>query len=99
MSENSLPFVKVLGQFENVTVAGFTETNGSAQGVGGVNLSCGSLSISGSLILDEDGDIFIDSGTDRQSGNRLEITVPFDKQAVRSLFDDGKDYLIEQLTK
>ena len=88
----------IMRQFDNVTVAGFTESNGSAQGVGRVSLSCGGLSISGSLLLDENGDVLIDGGTDRQSGNKLELTVPFDKQAIKSLFDDGEDYIIKTLT-
>lgn len=90
---------KVMGQFENVTVAGFTESNGSAQGVGGISLESGYLSISGSLILDSDGDIFIDSGTDRQSGNQLDVKIPFDKTAVKALFEENRDYLLDQVTE
>ncbi|MBQ8780889.1 MAG: peptidase S41 [Oscillospiraceae bacterium] len=90
---------KVMGQFDNVTVMGFTETNGSAQGVGGIKLESGFLSISGSLLLDKDGGILIDSGVDRQSGNKLEITVPFDKNAVKALFDEDRDYLLEMAVK
>ena len=48
------------------------------------------------VILDENGGIFIDSGEDRQSGDDLDIRVPFDEEAVHQLFEDDKDYLLEK---
>ncbi len=85
----------VMQGMPDVTVMGFTEPNGSAQGVGGMYFDNGSmLSFSGSLLLDENGDVSVDSGTDMESGNDIDIRVPFDKEAIKAIFDEGKDYLI-----
>lgn len=88
--------VKVLGGLDNVTVMGLTKSNGSAQGIGGVTLESGMLQFSSSLMLDENGDIFIDSGSDYKSGNELEVKIPFDEEAVKSLFDYHEDYVLNK---
>lgn len=85
---------KVMTDFDNTTVIGFTEPAGSAQGVTGIYLASGRLSYSGSLMLNRDGSIFIDSGTDFQSGDDIQIKVPFDGQALNALFNNGEDYLM-----
>ena len=90
---------KVMSQFDNVTVMGFTEPNGSAQGVSAIGGNYGALYLSSSAILDEDGGIFVDSGADRQSSQSLDIKVPFDEEAVHSLFDEDEDYLFELALK
>ncbi len=87
---------KVMNAMDNVTVMGFTEPCGSAQGVSRIEVNSGVLNISASLMLDENGDVFIDSGADGQSGNTLDIQVPFDEEAVKSLYDDGEDYLMKK---
>ncbi len=87
---------KVMNAMDNVTVMGFTEPCGSAQGVSQIKLESGYVNISSSLMLDSDGSIFIDSGTDGQSGNTLDIQVPFDENAVKSLYDDNEDYLMKK---
>ena len=46
-------------------------------------------------MLNKDGSVFIDSGTDYQSGIEVDIKVPYDNQALTALFDDGKDYLMD----
>lgn len=89
-------FVKVMRGFENVTVMGFTKSNGSAQGVGAVYLDNGMLGFSSSLVLNKNGSIFIDAGADGICGNDVDIKVPFDEDAVRVLFDEGGDYLMQQ---
>jgi carboxyl-terminal processing protease len=86
---------KVMSEFDNVTVIGFTEPNGSAQGISCVSLESGMLSFSSNVLLDENGDIFIDSGVDRQSGDDIDIKIPFAEAAVKALFDDGEDYVME----
>ena len=87
--------VEVMQGMPDVTVIGFTEPNGSAQGVGGVQFdNKTSLSFSGSLLLDENGDVSVDSGSDYESGNDIDIRVPFDETAIRVLFDDEEDYLL-----
>lgn len=89
-------FVKVMRGFENVTVMGFTKSNGSAQGVGSVFLENGMLCFSSSLILDKDGSVFIDAGADGICGNDVDVKIPFDQNAVRVLFDEDGDYVMQQ---
>lgn len=86
---------KVMSSFDNVTVIGFTQPNGSAQGVYQIDLASGSLSYSSSVMLNRDGSIFIDSGTDHQTGDDVDIKVVFDEQAMHAVFDDGKDYILD----
>lgn len=80
---------------ENVTVMGFTESNGSAQGVSSpVILESGILTFSTSLMLNQDHKILIDSGTDHQSENTLDVRIPFDDEAVQAIFVRNEDYLL-----
>lgn len=89
--------VEVMQGMPDVTIIGFTEPNGSAQGVGGAYFDNDSmLGFSGSLLLDENGDVSVDSGADYESGNDIDIRVPFDEEAVRVIFDEGGDYLIQK---
>ena len=92
-------FVKVMRGFENVTVMGFTKTNGSAQGVSTVALDNGILCFSSSLVLNKDGSVFIDAGNDGICGNNIDVKIPFDENAVRVLFDEGGDYVMQQALK
>ena len=89
-------FVKVMRGFENVTVMGFTKSNGSAQGVGSAPLEHGTLCFSSSLVLNRDGSIFIDAGADGVSGNELDVKVPFDENAVNVLFNESGDYIMQK---
>lgn len=87
--------VKVMRGFDNVTVMGFTKSNGSAQGVGSVALESGMLGFSSSLVLNRDGSVMVDAGTDGISGSDVDVRVPFDKEAVRVLFDEEEDYIMK----
>jgi carboxyl-terminal processing protease len=87
---------RIMCDFENVTVIGFTGPNGSAQGIGGIKLESGQLIFSNALLLDENGDVFIDSGTDYKSRNKIDIKVPLDENAIEVLFTDGEDYLMKK---
>lgn len=88
-------FVEVMKGMPDVTIIGFTEPNGSAQGVGEAYFENDSVfSFSGSLLLDENGDVYIDSGADHESGNDVDVIVPFDEVALRNIFDEEKDHLI-----
>lgn len=87
---------KVMQGMENVTVMGFTEPNGCGQGIHGTHLQSGDLSFSSALMLEKNGDIYIDSGVDLESGNDIDVRVPFDEEAVRVLFDEGGDYLLQK---
>ncbi|MBE6888656.1 MAG: peptidase S41 [Ruminococcaceae bacterium] len=87
--------VEVMQGMPDVTIIGFTEPNGSAQGVGGLMFDNDYvLSFSGSLLLDENGDVSVDSGSDHESGNDIDIRVPFDEEALHIIFDEGKDHLL-----
>ncbi len=86
----------VMQGMENVTVVGFTEPNGSSQGIGGIKLENGQFVFSNALLLDENGDVLIDSGDDYESGNDIDIRVPLDEEAVEALFVKGEDYLMKK---
>lgn len=86
--------VKTTEGMKNVTVMGLTKTNGSAQGIFSVNTSVGTLCFSGSLLLDKNGDILIDSGADHISGNRLDVQLPLDEEAIKAMFDNNEDYVL-----
>ena len=75
---------------------GFTEPNGSAQGVSSINSESGMLILSSSAILDKDGSIFVDSDESRQSGDDLDIRIPFDETAVHEIFDEDNDYIMDK---
>ncbi|MBO5571358.1 MAG: peptidase S41 [Ruminococcus sp.] len=87
---------KVMSQFDNVTVMGFTEPNGSAQGVSSISSESGILILSSSAVLDKDGSIFVDSDESRQSGDDLDIRIPFDEEAVHEIFDEDNDYIMDK---
>lgn len=89
-------FLKVMRGFDNVTAMGFTKSNGSAQGVSAAGMKHGTLCFSASLILNKDGSIFIDAGADGISGNDIDVKIPFDENAVRVLFDEGGDYVMQK---
>ena len=86
----------VMQGMENVTVMGFTEPNGSGQGLNGINLESGDLHFSSALMMNRNGDIYIDSGVDRESGNQVDIVIPFDEEAVRVLFEEEGDYVLQK---
>lgn len=89
--------VMIMQGMENVTVMGFTESNGSAQGVSSpVELKSGMLAFPTSLMLDENHDIFVDSGTDHESRNDIDIRIPFDENAVEKIFVENQDYVLEK---
>lgn len=86
----------VMQGMENVKVMGFTEPNGSGQGLNGIHLESGDLSFSSALMMNRNGEIYIDSGVDRESGNQIDVVIPFDAEAVRVLFDEGGDYVLQK---
>ena len=85
----------IMQGMENVTVFGFTEPNGSSQGIGGIKLENGQFVFSNALLLDENGDVLIDSGADYESGNDIDVRVPLDEKAIEALFINGEDYLMQ----
>lgn len=89
-------FTMIMRGMENVTVMGFTESAGSAQGIGAAQTDNAMLSFSNCLMLDKNGDIFIDSGADYESGNDIDIRVSFDEEAIKALFENGEDHLLNK---
>ncbi|MBP3796282.1 MAG: peptidase S41 [Ruminococcus sp.] len=89
----------VLNELDNVTVMGFTESSGSAQGVSPIKLESGFLSYSSSLMLNKDGTVFIDCDDKMQSDISLDIKVPFDEKAFDAIFKEDKDYLMDESIK
>jgi carboxyl-terminal processing protease len=87
---------KEMEALDNAAVIGFTGPNGSCQAIGIEGTETGSLCFSNCVVLDKDGSIMIDSGSDRQSsdGDGVQL-VPFDSGAIRALFDEGSDYLLD----
>ncbi len=88
--------VSVFNLLDNATTMGFTESAGSAQGIAGKQLENGMVQYSASLLLDENGNVSVDSGPDMESGNDVDIIVPFDNEAITAIFDNGEDYLMDK---
>jgi len=89
-------FTMAASAYPNVTVMGFTHSNGSCQGVNSVNFDYGMLTYSGALLLNEDGSVFVDTDHSRKAVVPLDVKIPFDLQAVSVLFDEGEDYVLEK---
>lgn len=81
--------------YPNVTVMGFTHSNCSGQGVNEVRFDYGSLSYSCVLLVQKDGTIFLDTDENRQATVPLDVQIPFDEKAVKAIFDDGEDYVLD----
>lgn len=90
---------KLMSGFENTTVMGFTGPLGSAQGVSPIKLKSGMFSYSSSLMLNKDGTVYIDCGTDYNADDDAEVIVPFDEKAFREIFDEDNDYLMDSAVK
>lgn len=82
-------------KMENVTVMGLTKSCGSAQALNSVVLKSGELMFSGSILLNEEGEIWIDSDTSRITGTGIDVKIPMTKEAVEVIFDQKKDYVLE----
>ena len=89
-------FTALLDKCPNVTVMGFTGSNSSGQAVQGIHISDNEeFSLSTVPVLDEEGDIFIDTGTDGNSGVGIDHIIEFDENAVHALFDEDEDYVLD----
>lgn len=87
-------FAMLASAFPNVTIMGFTHSSCSAQGIGVVQFGHSMLTYSSVLLLNEDGTVFIDTDETREATVPLDVRIPFDEKAVKSLFDDGEDYVL-----
>lgn len=88
-------FTQLASEFPNVTIMGFTHSNCSAQGIHAVELESGMLSYSAVLLLKEDGTVFIDTDSSREATVPLDVQISFDEEAVKVLFDQGEDYVLQ----
>jgi len=89
----------IMGEYPNVKVVGFTRTNSSCQAVSGIKMEIGQLSFSAVPNVDENGDIIIDTFTDRVGRTPFDEKIPFDQAAISSIFDNGEDYQLQFAAK
>ena len=92
-------FVQVMGDMDNVTVAGLTKSNASGQAIRSTVAAGGVLTLSSVPALDENGEIYIDTGKDHKSNVAFDVQIPLDSAAVYSLFDDGEDYALNYVVE
>lgn len=85
-------FTKLMSVLDNVTIMGFTSSNCSGQAIRGVKFEEGALQFSSVPTLNEDGTIYIDADASRKATVQLDVKIPFDKDAVKAIFDKGADY-------
>jgi len=83
-----------LGQLDNVTLMGFTKSNGSAQAISQMEFDRISICFPILMLLDPDGNILIDSAADRVINLELDVYVPMDDQAFEAIFINNEDYLL-----
>ena len=90
-------FTCLLDKCPNATIMGFTSTNSSGQAVNGINISeKEQFSYSAVPTIDADGGVFVDAGADRLRKVGIDQIIDFDEQAVKALFDEDKDYILER---
>ncbi|MCR5847304.1 MAG: hypothetical protein K6G75_04225 [Lachnospiraceae bacterium] len=89
----------IMGEYPNVRVVGFTRTNSSCQAVSAVNLEIANLAFSAVPNIDENGNVVIDTLTDRVGRTPFDEKIPFDQAAITAIFDNGEDYPLQFVTK
>lgn len=85
----------MMGDFPNVKVIGFTSSNSSCQAVKGLPLESGQITFSAVPNLLPDGEIAIDTYTDHVGRTPFDNKIPFDENAIESIFDKREDYLLD----
>ena len=86
--------IYMMGDFPNVTVMGFTSSNSSCQAVTGLKLENGEITFSAVPNLYPNGEIAIDTYSDHVGRTPFDEKIPLDETAIKSIFDDGEDYLL-----
>ena len=87
-----------LSRLPNVTLAGITDPDGSAQGTGGFCLLSDcivSVEYPISLCLDETGAPNVDTRADRISRDPVEVRIPLGYDAAMRIFRDKEDYELD----
>lgn len=78
-----------------VTVMGLSEPAGTAQGCTQIPLKNGSLSFSMTTVLDENGEIWIDSDETGHCRLLVDERIPLTKEALVKMFDEKTDYALD----
>lgn len=78
-----------------VTVMGLSEPAGTAQGCTQIPLKNGSLSFSITTVLDENGEIWIDSDETGHCRLLVDDRIPLTKEALVKMFDEKTDYALD----
>lgn len=88
-------FLYFMRHQENVTVMGFTNSCGAAMSVKVADAPLFYMAYSGMLTLDENNEILVDPGRDRQCKIPVDIRIPLDDKAIQKLFVEKKDYVLQ----
>ncbi len=88
-------FAYFMSQKENVTVMGMTKSAGSVMGTSGYSMDTFELRFPMMLMLDENGDVLIDSDASGINKAPLDVRIPLDERAFASIFGDKADYVLE----
>lgn len=89
-------FVSVASTFPNVEVMGFTTTACAGQGIHAVVFEDCALTYSAVLLLQKDGSVFLDTDAKGTATVALDHRVMLDENAVHAIFEEQRDYVLEQ---
>ena len=81
----------IMGEYPNVKVMGITGTNSSCQAVTQISAGNGALSFSAVPNIDSEGNVVIDTLTDRMGRTPFDEKIPVTGQLVSAVFDKGVD--------
>lgn len=79
---------------EHVTVMGLSEPAGTAQGCSQITLSNGTLTYSLTTVLNENGEIWIDSDASGHCRLLVDERIPITKEALVEMFEEKNDYVL-----
>ena len=89
----------IMGEYPNVKVCGITRSNSSCQAVTGIRIGKGYLSFSAVPNIDENGNVVVDTLTNRVGRTPFDEYIPFDLEFVRAVFDRGEDPQLKYVTE
>lgn len=88
-------FMATIQQLDNVTVLGISEPSNAAQGVTQIPLTYGNLSFSMTWVLDENGEIWVDSDESGHCRLLVNEKIPLTQEALIKIFDEKSDYVLD----
>ena len=86
-------------RLDNVTVMGISQPAGAAQGMTEIPLKNGTLTFSMTWVLDENGEIWIDSDESGHCKLLVDEKIPLTENALIKMFDDKTDYVLDYALK